>query len=65
MSATIHVEDGERVFPCRCGETHRGDYAEYDFGHHNCFHDEPLYPICETGQLMCPQCGKVFEVQGC
>ena len=34
----IYIEDGEQVYPCRCGETHRGPYALYDYGHHTCFH---------------------------
>jgi hypothetical protein len=61
---TIHLDvDGNEVFPCRCGETHTGDYAVYDHGHHNCFHDAALVDIGKPeveGYLMCPQCGKTF-----
>lgn len=59
---TIHIENGEQVYPCRCGQTHRGDYALYDWAHHNCFHREPLILIAEDipGYYMCPSCGEVF-----
>jgi hypothetical protein len=53
--------DGDRIYPCRCGEVHVGDYAEYDYGHHNCFHDIALYDAGH-GQLLCPECGKSFSV---
>lgn len=59
--ATTFHENGEQVFPCRCGETHRGDYAIYEFGHHNCFHEAPLYHN-EDGYV-CPECGKDFVVE--
>lgn len=56
-------------YPCRCGETHTGDYAAYDYGHHNCFHDAQLIFIVgpaydsnwRTWSFMCPDCGKVFS----
>lgn len=60
---TAFYENGEQVYPCRCGETHRGNYAIYDHGHHNCFHSMPLVDIgrpAVVGYLMCPQCGEVF-----
>jgi len=51
-----------QVYPCRCGVTHEGDYALYDFGHHECFHDETLLDI-GLGQVICPQCGNVWNVE--
>ncbi|MFA7265749.1 MAG: hypothetical protein WC054_05505 [Candidatus Nanopelagicales bacterium] len=60
---TIYIEDGQEVYPCRCGETHRGDYAIYDYGHHNCTHTAPLVNIDITDVLMCPQCGATFRVE--
>lgn len=67
MSETIHVENGERVYPCRCGETHSGQYAEYDYGHHNCLHDATLLFVDSDdpaeGDVMCPQCGNVWGVR--
>lgn len=66
MSVTLYFDHingkAEAVYPCRCGQTHRGPHAVYDYGHHNCFHDSPLLSIEETGDLVCPDCGKVFEV---
>lgn len=53
---------GNEVFPCRCGQTHGGDYAFEDWAHHNCFHEAPLNPLAETGDLLCPECGEVFNV---
>jgi hypothetical protein len=69
-SRSIHFEysigpdgaTGGQVYPCRCGETHRGEYAVYDYGHHNCFHDKPLLRLDETGDVMCPECGKAWQV---
>jgi len=64
---TVVIEDGEQVYPCRCGETHRGDYAAYTYHHHNCYHREPLVDIGVPdlpvrSYLMCPSCGEVFHV---
>ena len=57
----------EEIFPCRCGETHSGPYAAYDYGHHNCFHG-PLMLLDDHGheglknQLICVDCGEMFEM---
>lgn len=69
MSATnytVHIEQGEQVYPCRCGETHRGPYAAYDYGHHNCFHEDGLIRLMDDAPnyLMCPSCGRTFRVRG-
>ena len=58
----IYIEDGEQVYPCRCGETHRGPYALYDYGHHTCFHESPLIQLGDEYYLCCPECGEVFDV---
>lgn len=58
-----YFEDGKRVYPCRCGETHRGAYACEDWNHHNCFHDaSPLVLVAEDmpDYLMCMDCGQTF-----
>ena len=63
MNETIHIgADGEREYPCRCGQTHRGMYAAYDWGHHNCFHDSPLFALGDDdpGHFICGGCGKSF-----
>jgi|SRR3990172_4565861 len=52
----------EPVYFCRCGVEHTGDYAIYDFGHHMCFHDGPLWDI-GLGQFVCSECGKDFRVE--
>lgn len=59
-------ESGEQVYPCRCGVTHSGPYAIYEYGHHNCFHNSPLSLVDEDvpGYLMCPDCGKTFWIEG-
>jgi len=61
---TAHFENGVLVYPCRCGETHRGEYAAYDFGHHECLHDVRL--ILETVAAhplaICPACGKSWQM---
>ena len=54
---THYFEDGQEVFPCRCGKTH---LPGYEFGHHNCFHETDL--LLEdnrdgTYQAICPDCG--------
>ena len=66
-SYTIHLEMGvdgevEEIFPCRCGETHRGNYGFYDWMHHNCFHKE-LFTEDSMGvsQTLCGNCGEVFH----
>lgn len=57
---TIYIEDGEEVYPCLCGETHRGPYASYDYGHHTCPHGQELWSMDELGgfrDVLCSQCG--------
>lgn len=62
---TMYFENGEEVFPCRCGETHRGADV-YTFGHHNCFHNTPLMKMQKIDgieQAICPDCGELFELE--
>ena len=60
----LAIESGKAVYPCRCGVTHRGDYALTDFLHHECLHEEPLLHIADlpdgTIQMCCPVCGADF-----
>lgn len=67
LNDVVYVENGERVFPCRCGETHRGEYAAYDYGHHNCFHDATLLFVESDDpserDVLCPQCGMHWAVR--
>ena len=61
-ATTIILEDGQQVYPCRCGETHKGDYGFDDYMHHNCFHDEPL--VClGISYWICPVCGRTWTTQ--
>ena len=53
-----HNAYGERVYPCRCGVTHSGDYAAEDYGHHNCIHHTVLLVAAE--QAICRDCGANF-----
>ena len=59
ISRSLEYTDGqyEEVYPCPCGETHRGPYAIYDYGHHTCAHG-PLW-LADEGAL-CSQCGAGF-----
>ena len=65
-NVTIFFEDeGGQVYPCRCGEIHRGDYAIYDYGHHNCFHKTDLIGLPagkDKIQAICPECGMSWYV---
>ncbi len=63
---TVWIEDGQEVYPCPCGETHRGDYAFYDYSHHTCPHGDELWPmefwagVADAGrgnEILCSQCG--------
>ena len=63
----IYIEDGQQVYPCRCGEIHRGDYACEQWNHHECFHRSPLVDISAPdlplrSYLICMDCGEVFYV---
>ena len=57
---TIWFENGEQVWPCRCGETHRGDYAAYDWIHHNCEHG-PMWVMYDEALVRCSGCGAGWE----
>ena len=61
----FEVLDGkpQQVYPCRCGETHRGQYAAEDWAHHNCFHDDELLVDAGDDQAMCSLCGNVFSLK--
>lgn len=59
---TIYIEDAQEVYPCRCGETHRGDYGLYDYGHHECLHATDLLLIGDQ-QALCPDCGRSWGLE--
>lgn len=52
----------EQVYPCRCGQTHRGEYGQEDWNHHNCYHQSPLVWIERGAELMCMDCGETFLI---
>lgn len=64
----LWLEDGERVYPCRCGETHQGEWAMYVYYHHNCLHEEDLVSLGTVVpgeiQAICPSCGQTWIVTG-
>ncbi len=65
-NSTVQYMDGnEQVWPCRCGQVHRGDYGQYDYGHHECFHDSGLVHLDDNdpNYLACPDCGKTFHIR--
>ena len=69
---TVWLENGVEVWPCGCGETHRGDYGHYDFVHHNCPHDDELFlntPFVNqeqhlVAQAICILCGQAWRAWG-
>ena len=64
-SQTLYFGNGEEVYPCRCGQVHRGNYAVEDWNHHNCLHKEPLFRLPLVGkrwQAICMECGQMFQV---
>lgn len=70
-SWTLHLDEhGEPTYGiCRCGVWH-GKEDAYSYGHHECFHEEPLLLLDHSkpyAQLLCGLCGNVFgfeEVKG-
>jgi hypothetical protein len=62
-SRSLHFENGEQVWPCRCGETHRGTYGQEDWNHHNCLHDATLIQLSETRSVLCPSCGRLWNTE--
>jgi hypothetical protein len=57
-NTTVYLENGKKVYPCPCGETHRGDYAFYDWMHHTCGHGDELWDLSDDGLgILCSQCG--------
>jgi len=58
--------DGEMestdIYPCRCGETHRGEYAAETYAQHTCFHATALIWLEYPDEAMCMGCGKVFAI---
>ncbi len=66
-NTTTFIEEGAVVYPCRCGETHRGDYGFYDYAMHECLHEDELYLSYEGDAevlVMCPQCGMQWRAVG-
>lgn len=60
-SSRVYTFDasGGQVFPCRCGQTHTGDYAAYDYAHHNCFHSAWMELDTDLPRvLICLDCGQ-------
>ena len=59
-TSTFYYEGNERVYPCRCGETHRGPYGFYDWYHHECNHGKVWVhdEIDATGY--CIECGQTI-----
>ena len=63
---TYYMVNGECVYLCPCGKIHKGEYAVYKFGHHNCLHESELMglPAGENViQALCPDCGMSWSVK--
>lgn len=69
MNSTTYFEcyggKVQQVYPCRCGETHLGEYAAETWAHHNCFHDAELLVDACDDQAICSLCGEVFRLKRC
>ncbi len=50
-------------YPCRCGVTHTGPYALYDYGHHNCLHNYEMLWLNFPDTVMCPGCGNTWSIR--
>ena len=63
VNTAVFLENGQEVYPCRCGQTHRGDYALYDWMHHECFHEADLlrFPV-DPDLIICPDCGMSWKM---
>lgn len=60
---TIYIEDGERVYPCRCGETHQGLLGAAKRVEHKCFHEPPLIRFGpQYDYVVCASCGVSWRV---
>ena len=59
-ATTVYYEFGGQVWPCRCGEIHRGEYGKNDYLMHECFHDEILMLGADSG--VCTSCGKPVAI---
>jgi hypothetical protein len=57
-------EDGEEVFPCTCGETHRGEHGVCTYMEHTCLHGEGIVRVHDDIGY-CSQCGRSFEIKDC
>lgn len=51
--------------PCRCGETHTGEWAWSEWGRHNCNHNYVLIQHRDLpgNSVDCPGCGESWEVK--
>jgi len=49
-----------KSYPCKCGETHDGDYGIYTFMQHNCDHKAERWVITDDmpDYVMCSDCGE-------
>ena len=50
------------IYPCRCGEIHRGEYACERFLEHECFHDDVMISQ-GLKEVACGSCGKFFDLE--
>ena len=68
------IKKESEVYPCCCGETHRGPYALYAYMRHNCLHEDGLWFYMRDSGLqsgdegyddvLCGMCGATFAVRG-
>jgi len=61
-SFTYHHDGGGRIYPCRCGEVHGGEYGFYDWVHHECDHGTVWKHDEMEGVGYCVDCGKTIKL---
>jgi len=60
-NTALTIVDGVEVWPCRCGETHGGQYGWEDWLQHQCFHRTPLL-VLSARHALCDDCGQTFRL---
>jgi len=57
--------DDSEIKEWQCHERFEGEHGIFDYGHHVCPHDSPLFRLIpeDPSGLICGHCGKTFGVE--